>query len=144
VLAASFCTVLAVLAAIDLERRIVPNRIVVPAAAVALVARTTLDPSLEWIAAALTVASFFLAAALVYPAGMGMGDVKLSLLLGAMLGRVVAVGVIVALTAAFALSVALLARHGAKARKSAIPFAPFLASGGVVALFWGESLLGRG
>jgi leader peptidase (prepilin peptidase)/N-methyltransferase len=75
---------------------------------------------------------------------MGMGDVKLSLLLGAMLGRVVAVGVIVALTAAFALSVALLARHGAKARKSAIPFAPFLASGGVVALFWGESLLGRG
>jgi leader peptidase (prepilin peptidase) / N-methyltransferase len=70
-----------------------------------------------------------------------MGDVKLALLLGAMLGRVVGVGLMVGMVAALVPSVILLARHGSAARKMGIPFAPFLAFGAIVALFAGEPLL---
>jgi len=140
-LAAFFCVVLVVLSAIDLEHRIVPNRIVLPAALVVLLAHTALDPSPEWLLGALGASGFLLVAALVYPAGMGMGDVKLALLLGAMLGRVVGVGLMLGMLAALVPSVYLLARHGSAARKMGIPFAPFLALGAVIALFAGHSLL---
>ena len=86
--ASFFCAVLVVLSAIDLRHRIVPNRLVLPAALVVLVAQTALYPSPEWALGALGAAGFLFVAALAYPAGMGMGDVKLALLLGAMLGRV--------------------------------------------------------
>ena len=80
--ASFFCVVLVVLSAIDIDRRIVPNKIVLPAAAIVLVAQTVLHPSVEWLAAALGASLFLLLAALAYPRGMGMGDVKLALLLG--------------------------------------------------------------
>jgi leader peptidase (prepilin peptidase) / N-methyltransferase len=140
-LAAAWCAVLVALSAIDLEHRIVPNRIVLPAAAAVLAARTLVDPSPEWLLGALGASGFLFAAALVYPAGMGMGDVKLALLLGAMLGRDVGVGMMVGMLAALVPSIFLLARHGAAGRKLGIPFAPFLALGAVVALFAGEALL---
>ena len=136
-----FCAVLVAVSAIDLEHRIVPNRIVVPAAALVLVAQTALHPSPEWALGGFGAALFLLVAALAYPAGMGMGDVKLALLLGAMLGRLVAVALMLGMLAALVPSAVLLARHGAKARKLAIPFAPFLALGAVVALFAGHELL---
>jgi leader peptidase (prepilin peptidase) / N-methyltransferase len=139
--AAFFCVVLVVLSAIDLEHRIVPNRIVLPAAAIVLVAQTALHPSPEWTLGALGASGFLLLAALVYPAGMGMGDVKLALLLGAMLGRVVSVGLMLGMFAALVPSVYLLARHGSAARKMGIPFAPFLALGALIALFAGQQLL---
>ncbi|HEY7019423.1 MAG TPA: prepilin peptidase [Gaiellaceae bacterium] len=139
--ASFFCVVLVVLSAIDLTHRIVPNRIVLPAACIVLVAQTALYPSPEWLLAALGASGFLLAAALAYPAGMGMGDVKLALLLGAMLGRLVAVGLMVGMVAALVPSVILLARHGSAARKMGIPFAPFLALGALIALFAGHSLL---
>jgi leader peptidase (prepilin peptidase)/N-methyltransferase len=139
--AAFFCVVLVVLSAIDLKHRIVPNKIVLPAAAVVLVAQTALEPSPEWALGALGASGFLFVAALAYPAGMGMGDVKLALLLGAMLGRVVGVGLMLGMVAALAPSVVLLARHGSAARKMGIPFAPFLALGAIVALFAGEPLL---
>jgi leader peptidase (prepilin peptidase)/N-methyltransferase len=139
--AAFFCVVLVVLSAIDLKHRIVPNRIVLPAAAVVLVAQTALEPSPEWALAALGASGFLFVAALAYPAGMGMGDVKLAVLLGAMLGRLVGVGLMVGMVAALVPSVVLLARHGSAARKMGIPFAPFLALGAIVALFAGEPLL---
>ncbi len=139
--ASFFCVVLVVLSAIDLEHRIVPNRIVLPAALVVLVAQTALDPSVEWTLGALGASGFLFAAALAYPAGMGMGDVKLALLLGAMLGRVVPVGLMIGMIAALVPSVVLLARHGSAARKMGIPFAPFLAFGALVALFAGQPLL---
>ena len=141
--AAGFCVVLVVLSAIDLEYRIVPNRIVLPAAAVGLVAQTAIHPSPEWALAALGASGFLLLAALAYPAGMGMGDVKLALLMGAVLGRTVAVALMVGMIAALVPSLYLLARHGSKARKMGIPFAPFLAFGSVVALFSGGWLLDR-
>jgi leader peptidase (prepilin peptidase)/N-methyltransferase len=141
VFAALFCVVLVAVSAIDLEHRIVPNRIVVPAAAVALAARTALDPGAEWALGAAGAAGFLLIAVLAYPGGMGMGDVKLALLLGAMLGRTVPVALMVGLISALLPSLVLFARHGSAARKMALPFAPFLALGGIVALFFGEPLL---
>jgi leader peptidase (prepilin peptidase)/N-methyltransferase len=119
----------------------VPNRIVVPAAAIVLAAQTLLHPSVEWVVAAFAAALFLFVPAMVYPAGLGMGDVKLALLLGAMLGAEVGVALMVGLLAAFLPSLALLALRGRAARKIAIPFAPFLAFGGLVGLFAGEPLL---
>ncbi len=139
--AAFFCAVLVAISATDLSHRIVPNVIVLPAAALVLVAQTALEPSAEWAVAAFGAAFFLLVAALVYPQGMGMGDVKLALLMGAMLGRTVPVALMLGMVAALVPSVVLFARHGSAARKMAIPFAPFLAFGSIVALFFGERLL---
>ena len=141
VVASFFCVVLVVLSVIDLKHRIVPNRIVLPAALVVLVAQTALEPSPEWALAAVAAAGFLLLAAIAHPSGMGMGDVKLALLLGAMLGRLAAVGLMVGMLAALVPSLVLLARHGSAARKMGIPFAPFLAFGAIVALFVGQPLL---
>lgn len=140
-LAAAFCAVLVVLTAIDVEHLVVPNAIVLPAAAAVLVAHTVIDPSVEWLLAALAASGFLLLAALAYPRGLGMGDVKLALLLGAMLGRSVGVALLVGTVAALLPAVVLAAR-GRDVRGVKIPFVPFLALGGVVALFCGDALLG--
>jgi leader peptidase (prepilin peptidase) / N-methyltransferase len=139
--AAFFCAVLVAVSAIDLEHRIIPNRIVLPAFVVVLAANTALDPSPAWILGALGASGFLFAAALVYPAGMGMGDVKLALLMGAALGKTVAVAMMTGMLAAMVPGLILMARHGAKARKMGIPFGPFLAIGSVIALFWGGQIL---
>ena len=138
--AALFCCALVAVTATDLEHRVVPNRIVVPAAVGVLAAQTLLHPSAEWALAALGAGAALLACALAYPAGMGMGDVKLGALLGAMLGRWVLVAVVFGVFAALVPAVLLLFREGSRARKQALPFAPFLALGGVVALFAGPEL----
>ena len=140
-LAAGFCALLVTLSAIDLRHRIVPNRIVVPAAAFVLVAHTVIDPSPAWLAGALGAAGFLFLAALAHPKGLGMGDVKLALLLGAMLGNTVAVALMLGFLAALVPSIVLFARFGSKARKMAIPLVPFLSFGAVVALFGGHALL---
>jgi leader peptidase (prepilin peptidase)/N-methyltransferase len=139
--AAIACGALVVVTATDLERRIVPNGVVLPAAAAVLALRTVAHPSPAWAIGALGAAGFLFLAALAYPGGMGMGDVKLALLIGALLGRTTPVAVLIALFLALVPSAVLLARHGARARKIAIPFAPFLAVGAVVALFAGEPIL---
>jgi leader peptidase (prepilin peptidase)/N-methyltransferase len=140
--AAFFCAVLVAVTATDLTHRIIPNRIVVPAAALVLVAQTALHPSPVWALAAVGASGFLFAAALAYPAGMGMGDVKLALLMGAALGKTVSVAMLAGMLFALVPSVFLLARHGQKARKMGIPFGPFLALGSVLALFAGHWLLG--
>ena len=141
VVAAFFCAVLVAITATDITHRIVPNRIVLPAALLVLLAQTALEPSPEWALGAFGAAGFLFVAALAYPGGMGMGDVKLALLLGAMLGRNVTVGLMVGMIAGLVPSLVLVVRHGAAARKMGIPFAPFLALGAVVALFAGDALL---
>jgi leader peptidase (prepilin peptidase)/N-methyltransferase len=138
---AFFCAVLVAISAIDLEHRIIPNRIVLPATAVLLVANTVRDPSSEWAIAGVCAFTFLLTAALIYPAGMGMGDVKLALFMGVALGKTVAVALLAGMLAAMIPSIVLFARHGTKARKIGIPFGPFLAIGSVVALFWGHAIL---
>jgi leader peptidase (prepilin peptidase) / N-methyltransferase len=140
-IAAFYCAVLVVLSAIDVERRIVPNRIVLPAAVIVLAANTASHLSVEWLAAGLGASAFLLLAALAYPRGMGMGDVKLALLLGFAVGRYVPIALFAGMVAALVPSGVLFARHGSAARKMAIPFAPFLAFGGIVALFAGKPLL---
>jgi leader peptidase (prepilin peptidase) / N-methyltransferase len=135
------CAVLVAVSVTDLERRIVPNRIVVPALAAALVVQTARDPSLEWIAASLGAGGFLFAAALVYPAGLGMGDVKLAAFLGAWLGASVIVALFVGSLLGLVPAVVLLVMRGSAARKIGIPFAPFLAGGAVIALFFGDAIL---
>jgi leader peptidase (prepilin peptidase)/N-methyltransferase len=108
---------------------------------VVLAANTARDLSPQWIIAGLAASGFLLAAALAYPAGMGMGDVKLALLMGVALGKTVPVALIVGMLAAMIPGIVLFARYGKKARKMGIPFGPFLALGSVVALFWGHGIL---
>jgi leader peptidase (prepilin peptidase)/N-methyltransferase len=136
------CATLVALSAIDLEHRILPDRITLPSAAIVLVANTALHPSIEWALGALGASFFLFLAVLAYPRGMGMGDVKLALLMGAALGRNVIVAMAIGFVSALLPSVVLLARHGMAARKMGIPFGPFLAFGTVVALFAGDYLLG--
>jgi leader peptidase (prepilin peptidase)/N-methyltransferase len=139
--AAFFCVALVAVSATDLEHRIIPNKIVLPAAVVVLAAQTASHASPEWALGALGASGFLFVAALAYPAGMGMGDVKLALLMGAMLGRTVSVALMLGMIAALLPGIVLLAKHGQKARKMGIPFGPFLALGSVVALFWGHAVL---
>jgi leader peptidase (prepilin peptidase) / N-methyltransferase len=139
--ASFFCAALVAISVVDLEVRIIPNRIVLPAAAVVLAAQMLLSTSPEWALAAFGTSLFLFLAALAYPAGMGMGDVKLALLLGAMLGRTVPVAMMIGMIAALVPSTVLLIRHGSAARKMGIPFGPFLAFGGIVTLFAGDWIL---
>jgi len=140
-LAAGFCAVLVVLSVIDANERIVPNRIVVPAAVVALVAHTAIDPTLAWFAWALIAAGGLFLVVLAYPKGLGMGDVKLALFLGAVLGSAVTVALMLGLFAALVPAAVLVSRHGASARKMGVPLVPFLSFGAIVALFFGSTIL---
>jgi leader peptidase (prepilin peptidase) / N-methyltransferase len=137
--ACGFCAVLLVLAVIDIEQRILPNAIVLPAAAVILLADIVIAPSRtpEWTIAAFATALGAFALALVYRGALGMGDVKLAFLLGAALGRHVVLAVIVGMLAASVAAALVIMTRGLKARKEAIPFGPFLALGAFVALFAG-------
>jgi leader peptidase (prepilin peptidase) / N-methyltransferase len=136
-----FCWVLVVVTRTDLEHRLIPDLVVLPGAVAVLTLRTIDDPSVEWILSALGAGLVLFLVVLVYPRGLGMGDVKLSALLGAGLGISVIVAMFVGFFAAFVPAAVLFARHGAEARRSAIPLGPFLALGGVIALFWGDAVL---
>jgi leader peptidase (prepilin peptidase) / N-methyltransferase len=140
-LAAFFCAVLVAISAVDFEHRIVPNRIVLPATAILLPLHTLADPTAEWALGAFGASLFLFLAVLAYPSGMGMGDVKLALFMGAMLGKTVAVALMVGMLSALVPSAFLFVRYGSRARKMKIPFAPFLAFGSLAALFAGEALL---
>jgi leader peptidase (prepilin peptidase) / N-methyltransferase len=134
--AATAAFVLVVLAAIDLEQRRVPNAIVVPAAALVLACRIATDPHRAWIwaAAAFGAALAFFVLAVAYPPGLGMGDVKLVLLIGATLGSSVVVGLLLGTLTAGLTGGVLLARHGSAARRRTLAYAPFLCFGALVTL----------
>jgi len=138
---AVFCATLVTVSVTDLQRRVIPNPIVLPAAAVVLAGMTLAHPSPQWAVAAAGASAFLLVFALAVPGGMGMGDVKLALLMGAALGRTTPVALMVGLLAALVPSLVLFARHGRGARKMKIPFGPALAVGAVVALFGGHEIL---
>jgi leader peptidase (prepilin peptidase) / N-methyltransferase len=140
-IAAAVCAVLVVVSATDLEHRIVPNRVILPATAAVLAANLLVAPGVEWPLAAVAAATFLFLPALAAPGALGMGDVKLALFLGAALGATAGVAIMLGLVAALVPSLVLIARHGSKARKMALPLAPFLALGGLIALFAGHQLL---
>lgn len=142
VIAAAFVAVLVVLADIDARTRLLPNRIVLPATAVILAAQVACSPdrTLEWILAALGAAAFLALPLLVSPGGLGMGDVKLGLLLGAGLGLAVIDGLLYGTVAGGLVAAWILARGGREARNTTIPYGPFLALGGIIAAFTGHRL----
>jgi leader peptidase (prepilin peptidase)/N-methyltransferase len=127
---------LALLAVTDIERRTLPNLIVLPAFAIVLALQLILFPERahEWILASLGVGLILLIAALAKPGGLGYGDVKLGLLLGAGLGEDVVLCLVIAGFAMWPVAVHLYIRHGRAAGRMSLPFEPFLAVGAVVAL----------
>jgi prepilin signal peptidase PulO-like enzyme (type II secretory pathway) len=128
---------------IDLEHKLIPDIFVLPAAAASLALAVAADPDRWWVpvAAAAGASVFLLVLSLVYPGGMGLGDVKLALLLGAVLGLSVVPALAVAFAAGALLGAVLLVRLGGAARKMAVPFGPFLATGALVALWFGPSMI---
>jgi leader peptidase (prepilin peptidase)/N-methyltransferase len=138
-----FLTMLAAITLTDLERRIIPNKILLAGAILCLAIAAPTDPAglPERAIAAAAAGSLLFLVVLAYPAGMGLGDVKLAAAMGLFLGRAVAPAILIALFAGSLVGLALLARHGSRARKMAIPFGPFLALGGVVAMLVGNQLI---
>jgi leader peptidase (prepilin peptidase)/N-methyltransferase len=143
VLGLMFVTTLLAVTLTDLDRRVIPNKVLIVAMAAGIAVAAVGDPSSlpeRALAAAAAGGGLFLVA-LAYPRGMGLGDVKLAAVMGFYLGRNVAPALLVALLAGSAVGLVLIARHGAQARKQAIPFGPFLALGGVVALLAGDQMV---
>jgi len=136
---AFFGAVLLIVTIVDVRLRIVPNLVVVPAALAILTAQVVAYPdrALEWVLAMLLAPLPFLVISLLAPQGMGMGDAKLALVLGAALGKFVIVELLIGTFAGALAAVVLFVRQGRAARGTTIPYAPFLAFGGVVAFFIG-------
>jgi leader peptidase (prepilin peptidase)/N-methyltransferase len=138
-LALGFMAVLVPITFIDLDHHIIPDRIVLPAAGVGLAYSMLLDPSRWWqyIISGLGAALFLFVIALLWAGGMGMGDVKLALLLGFVLGPQVVVGLFAAFLFGGVVGMALLASRR-KTRKDRVAFGPFLSGGAVLSLFVGS------
>ncbi len=144
VLSVTFILLLVPIALIDLEHRIIPNRLTALGALLAVGMGIALDPSgePERLIAGAAAGGALLLAALAYPGGMGMGDVKLAAVMGLFLGSAVAPAMLIALLAGVAFGALVMARKGThEGRKTAVPFGPFLAFGSVVAIFAGDQLV---
>jgi leader peptidase (prepilin peptidase)/N-methyltransferase len=141
--AAAFCVVLVAVSVIDLEHRIIPNRIVVPMAVYGVVATAAVKTDFlpEALIAGAAAFTFMLVIALAHPKGMGMGDVKLAGVMGVFLGLSVAPALLLGFLSGSLVGVAVMMKHGAAGRKRGVPFAPFLALGGLVALLVGPDLV---
>jgi leader peptidase (prepilin peptidase)/N-methyltransferase len=133
VLGAGLLAVLAVLAVIDLDVRLLPNRIVGPAVVAVLAFQIAFMPEhvVEGVLAGLAAAAFLWVPSLVRPGAMGMGDVKLAGLIGAALGAPVVLVLVAGSLAAWPVAVAMVIR-GRSVRGATIPFGPFLAFGAAV------------
>ena len=130
------CIVLVVLSLIDLESHRLPNRIVLPSAALVLLARLVTDPEHweAWVGSGAGAFACLLVLGLAYPAGLGMGDVKLALLLGAALGGAVLTALVLGTLAAGIAGLVLIASDGREARRRTIAFGPFLALGAIATI----------
>jgi leader peptidase (prepilin peptidase)/N-methyltransferase len=129
---------------IDLDHRIIPNKLMIVGAVLAPALVLWLEPDaiVEHLIAGAAAGGFFLLAVLAYPRGMGVGDIKLAAVLGLFLGRAVGPAVFIALISGTLVGALIMARKGvAEGRKTAVPFGPFLALGGVVALFVGDAMI---
>ena len=114
----AFVLLLVPVTVIDLDFRIIPNKLMIAGtvAALAILALTRPDDIPEHLIAAAAAGGFLLVAAIAYPAGMGMGDVKLAFVMGLFLGRDVGVAMLVALLAGSLVGIAIMARKGVAAR----------------------------
>lgn len=138
-----FMSLLVAITFIDLDHRIIPNVLSLPGTVAGLALGIASDPdrAVELVLSSLLPAVFLIVTILIKPGGMGMGDVKLALMMGAFLGRAVVPAMAVGFLLGAVVGLLLIARKGAQARKMKVPFGPFLAVGSVVAWFWGVPLL---
>ena len=136
----AFVLLLVPITFIDLDHRIIPNKLTALGAVVAIALVAILEPGqlAEHLIAGVAAGGFLLLAAIAYPAGMGMGDVKLAGVMGLFLGRAIAPAMFAALVAGSLVGIVVMRRHG---RKAGVPFGPFLALGGLVGLFAGDALV---
>jgi leader peptidase (prepilin peptidase) / N-methyltransferase len=143
VLGLVFVSMLLAITLTDLERRIIPNKVLSVASLIGLAIVAVSDPGSlpERVACAAGAGGVLFAAALAYPGGMGMGDVKLAAVMGLFLGVEVIPAMLIGLLAGSLVGIGMMVRLGAAARKRAIPFGPFLALGGVAGLFIGHALI---
>jgi len=143
VLELPFVAALIALAGIDLDHKLLPNRIVYPMAAYGVIATLLVDRGdlVENLAAGAGAFVFLFAAVLAYPRGMGMGDVKLAGAMGLYLGSAVIPALLTAFLSGSVVGLAIIAREGAAARKKAVPFGVFLAIGGIVGVLAGPELV---
>jgi len=127
---------------IDYDHMIIPNKIVLPGAVMGLLASMALDPQRWWVyvAGSLGAAAFMFALALIWPGGMGPGDIKLALFMGAVLGAYVMVALFVAFLLGSLVGIFMLLVQK-RSRKEKIPFGPYLAMGAILAALVGETLL---
>jgi leader peptidase (prepilin peptidase)/N-methyltransferase len=140
----AFVLLLVPVTVIDLDHRIIPNKLMLLGTVVALgiLALTAPESIPEHLIAGTAAGGFLLIAAIARPGGMGMGDVKLAFVMGLFLGREVGAAILVALVAGSLVGGVIMTRKGARdGRKTAIPFGPFLALGGLVALLAGEPIV---
>ncbi|MDQ3572922.1 MAG: prepilin peptidase [Actinomycetota bacterium] len=137
------CFVLVTITLTDLDRRIIPNKVVLAGAiaAIGIAVAGDLDSLDERAIAAAIAGGIMFLVALAYPRGMGMGDAKLVGMMGLFIGRAIAPAALIGFALGAIVGVAMIARQGSGARKQAIPFGPFLAVGGIVGLWFGDDII---
>jgi len=137
------CATLVLITLTDLDLRVIPNKVVLPAAIAAVAIAALGDPESlpERAIAAAAAGGVLFVVALAYPRGMGMGDVKLVAMMGFFLGKAVAPAVLIGFAAGALVGIGMIARRGAAARKEAVPFGPFLALGGIIGLWFGDDIV---
>lgn len=138
----AFIAAMIAVAFIDYDRMIIPNRIVLPGALIGLGASVALDPHGWWVylVSSVGAATFIFALVMLWPGGMGPGDIKMSLFMGAVLGTSVIVGLFLAFLSGSVVGVYMMVVRK-RSRKTKIPFGPFLALGAVLAMFCGQAII---
>ncbi|GAI51659.1 unnamed protein product, partial [marine sediment metagenome] len=121
---------------IDIKHQIIPNKIIIPSIIIGLIIQNLLflNNWKEWLIFSCGVGLLFLLVSLVYPEGMGMGDVKLAIFLGVLLGKNIVLAIAIGFIMGGLFSIFLLI-FKIKKIKDKIPFAPFLAIGAILAYF---------
>jgi len=139
-----FVATLVVITVTDIEHRIVPNKVLAPVAVIGVLSQVLTNSGdwLSWTLAAVIGFSLMLIAALAYPGGMGMGDVKLAGVMGIYLGVALAPALLIAFLLGTIAGVAVMAKKGVEiGRKTALPFGPYMAIGGFIALLYGDQMV---
>jgi len=132
------CPVLVLLAAIDVQHRLLPNAVVFPSVLLVALIVAAADPAgfFDHLWAGLALFGFLFVFAAFFPAGLGMGDAKVGLLIGLALGSRTFAAMVATSAAAFVAALWILARQGSAGRKQSIPFGPYLALGAILAFFF--------
>jgi len=135
-------TVLVIVSFIDMELEVIPNALVLPFTLIGMIISISMDVRRWWIPIAYCAGTFvfMLIINLLYPKGMGMGDVKLSMMAGAFLSNKVIPGLFVGFLIGSVFGIILIAIKKKKLKQS-IPFGPFISMGCIVALFYGDKII---